>query len=312
MKRGREVFFGLMRLTTISWGEQMETDNKVSAGPTNSWVPLEIDIAGATHQGHIRENNEDSYLLIRFGRSLETLVTNLDEHLLDQNYSLTGYGMLVADGMGGMAAGEVASRLALATLIELIVDTTDWTLALKRQKDVQNVLDRMTRRFFQIDKILRQEAERDDTLTGMGTTLTVAGVLGSDLVLGHVGDSRAYLLRGDTFRQLTTDHTLAQALIDAGVANSDDPAPRSMRHVLTAAIGSLGERVVPQVQRFRLSPNDQLLLCSDGLTEMVTDDVIASELRQTKSAQAACQNLIDLALASGGNDNITVVVARFS
>lgn len=290
----------------------METDDKVSDGPINGWLPLQVDIAGASHQGHIRENNEDSYLLIRFGRSLQTLATNLDEHLLDQNYSLTGYGMLVADGMGGMAAGEVASRLALSTLIELIVETTDWTLALKRQQDLKTVFERMTRRFYQIDKILRQEAERDDTLAGMGTTLTVAGVLGSDLVLGHVGDSRAYLLRGNTFRQLTTDHTLAQALIDAGVASSDDPAPRSMRHVLTAAIGSLDERIEPQVQRFRLSPNDQLLLCTDGLTELVTDELIASELRQTESAQCACQNLIDLALASGGSDNITVVVARFA
>lgn len=290
----------------------METDNKVSNGPINGWVPLEVDIAGASHQGHVRENNEDSYLLIRFGRSLQRLATNLDEHLLDQNYSLTGYGMLVADGMGGMAAGEVASRLALTTLIELIVETTDWTLALKRESDVRNVLDRMTARFFQIDKILREAASSNETLKGMGTTLTVAGALGSDLVVGHVGDSRAYLLRGNTFKQLTTDHTLAQALIDAGVATSDDPAPRSMRHVLTAAIGSLDARVEPQVLRFKLSPDDQFLLCTDGLTEMVEDDIIARVLRESKSAQSACQTLIDLALAAGGSDNITVVVARFA
>ena len=169
----------------------------------------------------------------------------------------------------------------------------------------------MTRRFFQIDQILRDEAARDETLDGMGTTLTVAGTLGSDLVLGHVGDSRAYLLRGNTFRQLTTDHTLAQALIDAGVASSDDPASRSMRHVLTAAMGSLDERIEPQVQRFRLSPDDQLLLCTDGLTEMVEDELIADVLCQSESAQSACQTLIDLALSAGGTDNITVVLARF-
>lgn len=290
----------------------METDKKVSGGLNDRWAPLSVDIAGATHQGHVRENNEDSYLLIRFGRSLEKLATNLDEHLLEQNYSLTGYGMLVADGMGGMAAGEVASRLALSTLIELLVDTTDWTLALKRDKDVRTVFERMTRRFFQIDKILKDEAVRDETLDGMGTTLTVAGTLGNDLVLGHVGDSRAYLLRANTFRQLTTDHTLAQALIDAGVASSDDPASRSMRHVLTAAIGSLDERVEPQVQRFRLSPDDQLLLCTDGLTEMVDDELIAEVLREAESAQSACQTLIDLALSAGGTDNITVALARFT
>ncbi len=146
----------------------------------------------------------------------------------------------------------------------------------------------------------------------MGTTLTVAGTLGNDLVIGHIGDSRAYLLRGTSFKQLTTDHTLAQALIDAGVANFDDPAPRSMRHVLTAAIGSLDERIEPQVQRFRLSSGDQLLLCTDGLTEMVEDDLIASVLREAKSAQTACQNLIDLALGAGGTDNTTVVLARFT
>ena len=290
----------------------MEPDTKMSDAPNDRWTALSVDIAGATHQGHVRENNEDSYLLIRFGRSLERLATNLDEHLLEQNYSLTGYGMLVADGMGGMAAGEVASRLALSTLIELIVDTTDWTLALKRDKDANTVLDRMTRRFFQIDKILREEAARDEALEGMGTTLTVAGMLGNSLVLGHVGDSRAYLLRGNTLRQLTIDHTLAQALIDAGVASSNDPASRSMRHVLTAAIGSLDERVEPQVQRFPLSPDDQLLLCTDGLTDMVEDELIADVLREAKSAKSACQTLIDLALSGGGTDNITVALARFT
>ena len=279
---------------------------------TRTWVPLHIDVGAATHRGHVRKKNEDSYLLIRFGRSLERLSTNLDEQLLEQNYDLTGHGMLVADGMGGMPAGEVASRLALSKLVELIVETSDWTLALKRNKDVQTVLDRMTQRFFQIDQILKDEARGDYTLDGMATTLTVAGILGNDLVIGHIGDSRAYLLRGNTFRQLTTDHTMAQALIDAGVATSDDPAPRSMRHVLTAAIGSLDDRIPPQVQRFRLLTNDQLLLCTDGLTEMVDDEMIARVLREANSAKDACQNLIDLALSAGGTDNITIVLGRLS
>jgi PPM family protein phosphatase len=294
----------------------MNQKNKFTHGVNEAFTytsdPLNVELGSGTHQGHVRENNEDSYLVMRFGRSLARLSTSLDENLLEQNYSLTGYGMLVADGMGGMAAGEVASSLAVAKLIELIVDTSDWTLALKRDKDVRTVMQRMNQRFFEIDKILKEEATSDETLGGMGTTLTVAGTLGTDLVLGHIGDSRAYLLRETSFNQLTTDHTLAQALIDAGVANSDDPAPRSMRHVLTAAIGSLDEHIEPQVQHFRLYSGDQLLLCTDGLTEMVDDDIIASVLREAKSAPIACQNLIDLALGAGGTDNITVVVARFS
>ena len=279
---------------------------------SHNWAPLDVELAAATHQGHVRENNEDSYLMMRFGRSLEKIATSLDEYLLDQNYSLTGYGLLVADGMGGMAAGEVASRLAICKLLDLIIDTSDWTLALKQNKDVKTIFQRMTQRFYEIDRTLRDEAKNDPSLHGMGTTLTVAGTLGNDLVLGHVGDSRAYLLRGNVFRQLTRDHTLAQALIDAGVATSDDPAPRSMRHVLTAAIGSLDERTEPQVQRFRLVSGDQLLLCTDGLTEMVDDDLIANTLRDAASAELACQGLIDLALAGGGSDNITVVLARFT
>lgn len=289
-----------------------ELNSQLSNVLSEAWGPLTADLGAATHSGHLQANNEDSHLLMRFGRSLERISTNLDDHLLDPDYSLTGYGLLVADGIGGMAAGEVASRLALSKLVELIVDTSDWILALKRDKDTRIVLKRMTQRFFQIDKILKDEAQADDTLEGMGTTLTVAGTLGRDLVIGHIGDSRAYLLRGQTFRQLTKDHTLGQALIDAGVARSDDPAPRSMRHVLTAAIGSLDERMEPQVQRLRLSSGDQLLLCTDGLTAMVDDEIIANVLRRSDSAQNACQELIDLALGAGGLDNVTVLLARFN
>jgi protein phosphatase len=276
-----------------------------------AWTCLDVDLGAISHTGHVRENNEDSYLVIKFGRSLENLLTNVDEDLLQQSFLMNGYGMLVADGMGGAAGGEVASRLALSNLVELIVDTSDWILTLQREHDVFTVLERMTERFLEIDAILRKEADKDTTLQGMGTTLTVAGVLGSDLVIGHVGDSRAYLLRGDELKQLTTDHTLAQALIDAGVANRDDPASRSMRHVLTAAVGSLGEQIGPQVQRFKICAGDKLLLCTDGLTEMVEDSTIASVVSEAKSAQAACQDLVDLSLAAGGTDNVTVVLAHF-
>jgi protein phosphatase len=145
----------------------------------------------------------------------------------------------------------------------------------------------------------------------MGTTFTVAASLGSDLFIGHIGDSRAYLLRGKRLHQLTRDHTLAQAMIDAGLVGPDDTATRAMRHVLTAALGTTGEPSDPQVQRLHLSDSDQLLLCTDGLTEMVADDSIAAVLTEASSSAAACQHLIDLALAGGGLDNVTVVLARY-
>ena len=291
----------------MNWQNQFTLRTRVD----EVWACLDADFGAVSHQGLVRESNQDSYLVMRFGRSLENLMTNVDEDLIEQSYYMTGYGLLVADGMGGMAGGDVASRLALSKLIELIVDTSDWTLALQRHKDVMTVLERMTDRFLQIDNIIRKEADDDEALQGMGTTLTVAGAIGNDLIIGHVGDSRAYLLRGEKFTQLTTDHTLAQALIDAGVANPDDPASRSMRHVLTAAVGSLGEQVDPQVQRFELRGGDKLLLCTDGLTEMVDDSTITQVIREAKCAQSACQDLVDLALAGGGTDNVTVVLAHF-
>lgn len=291
----------------MNWQNQFTLRTRVD----EVWACLDADVGAVSHQGLVRESNQDSYLVMRFGRSLENLMTNLDDDLIEQSYYMTGYGLLVADGMGGMAGGDVASRLALSKLVELIVDTSDWTLALQRNKDMMTVLERMTDRFLQIDNIIRKEADDDEALQGMGTTLTVAGAIGNDLIIGHVGDSRAYLLHGDKLTQLTTDHTLAQALIDAGVANPDDPASRSMRHVLTAAVGSLGEQVDPQVQRFELRGGDKLLLCTDGLTEMVDDATIAQVIRESKSAQTACQDLVDLALAGGGTDNVTVVLAHF-
>ena len=276
---------------------------------TSSWLP--VDLAAATHRGSVRENNEDNYLMIRFGRSLETLKTNVDETLLRSNFRLTGYGMFVADGMGGMAGGEVASSMALAKLIEFVLDTPDWIMALKRHQDVETVLKRMSQRFVQVDEALRLRGERETSLHGMGTTLTVAGILDRNLIIGHVGDSRAYLLRDHRLNQLTTDHTLAQALIDAGIASPEDPATRSMRHVLTSALGSLGKQMEPQLRILPLRVGDQLLLCTDGLTDMVNDRTIASTLQESDSADTACQNLIGLALEGGGLDNATVVLARF-
>jgi len=270
-----------------------------------------VDLGAAWHQGYVRETNEDHYLVMQFGRSLNNLITNLDQRLLQASHVSTGYGMFVADGIGGMAAGEVASSWALAKLVELLVETPDWIMRLERTEDVTIVLQRVTQRFLTIDETLKEKAKWDASLRGMGTTLTVACTLGSDLILGHVGDSRAYLLRGTTLTQLTTDHTLAQTLIDAGIAAREDPAPRSMRHVLTAALGSLGERVEPQVQHLKLRQGDQLLLCTDGLTEMVEDITVARTLCEAKTAQAACENLVDLSLVAGGADNVTVVVHRF-
>lgn len=271
---------------------------------------VEVDIAGMTHAGHVRTNNEDHYLCVRIERSLKTMMTNLIGGSLPERFDEVAYGMLVADGMGGYAAGEVASSMALVKLIELATETPDWVMRMQRRENADRVMQRMTERFRIIDSAMRVQAESDPSLLGMGTTLTVAASLGADLFVGHLGDSRAYLFRNKGLYQLTHDNTLAQELIDAGIARAEDTATQAMRHVLTAALAA-GDQADPQVQRFHLSDGDQILLCTDGLTGMVRDETIASTLNDADSANAACQNLINLALAAGGSDNITVVLARY-
>ena len=271
---------------------------------------MAIDVAATTHEGHVRPNNEDHYLVTRFGRSLQRLDTNVDGKLLAANYDLSGYGMVVADGLGGMSGGEIASRTALTKLIELVTETPDWILGFEDPVKVEMVLDRARERFLKIDEALKHKADHDASLSGMGTTLTMAATLGNNLLIGHIGDSRAYLFRDGTLTQLTKDHTVAQELIDAGIS-STDPVARSMRHVLTAALGSLGSRIQPEVHRLQLKENDQLLLCTDGLSDMVDEKTIASMLRKSNSSAEACEDLKTVALAAGGTDNMTLIVARF-
>ena len=279
-------------------------------GPEEPALSAYVDIGAATNEGFVREINEDHYLVIRFHRTLENVFTNIPEQLLERSFDIVGYCALVADGIGGYAGGEVASRLALTKLIELVVATPDWILSLRRNHDAERVLKRMTERFFKVDEKLRTHAQQHAELQGMGTTLTIAGLLGDELIIGHIGDSRAYLFRDGRLIQLTSDHTLAQRLIDAGVAKPNDAVARSMRHVLTAALGSLGEEVAPEVHRRKLVAGDQILLCTDGLTDCVSDAEIAGVLSEGHSARWACQQLIDLALSAGGLDNITAVVTR--
>ncbi len=300
--------------------QQEDYDTAELAAPTLAWdvrphnIPsslVEVDLAALSHQGFVRQNNEDHYLAAHITRSLETVMTNLADGVLPRSFDETAYGMLVADGMGGMKAGELASSIALLRLLELVVQTPDWVMKINQSDNAAIIMRRMTDRFRQIDNDLREEGKKDRALYGMGTTLTAAASLGTELFVSHLGDSRAYLLRGAKLHQLTKDHTLAQALVEAGLAGANDPSTQAMRHVLTAALGSTGKRTDPQVQRFHLSDGDQLLLCTDGLTEMVADVNIRSVLRRADSSALACQALVDLALAGGGRDNITVVLARY-
>jgi PPM family protein phosphatase len=276
------------------------------AGPAQA----QVELAALSHPGHVRPNNEDSYFVARSARSLQTLLTNLPAGHVADRFEEAGYGMLVADGMGGMAAGEVASRLAVSTLISLVLDTPDWIMR-AGEPESERLLQRITERYYRVDAALKEEADAVPSLKGMGTTMTLAFSLGRELFLGHVGDSRAYLRRGDALVQLTRDHTFAQALADIGVIRADEVTTHHLRHALTRALGGRGGPVKADVQRLRLRDGDQVLLCSDGLTDMVEDAAIGAVLGGAGTAADACQALLERALATGGKDNVTVVLARY-
>jgi serine/threonine protein phosphatase PrpC len=284
-------------------------DPEVGLWPETISPRVQVSLGALSHPGRVRANNEDHYLVVHFGRWLQTVFTNLPEGEIPARAGEVGYALLVADGIGGAAAGETASRLAIATLVSLVLHTPDWILS-SGEKETDEVLERMAQRFRRIDSALRGYARADPRLEGMGTTMTMACSLGASLVLCHIGDSRAYLLRDGVLVQLTRDHTMVRALLSLGKITPEEAATHPFRHVLTHSLGG-GYRLDGDFQRTTLADGDQLLLCTDGLTDMVDTDNITAVLCGAKTSQEACQQLVDLALRNGGKDNVTVALARY-
>lgn len=229
---------------------------------------MRITSAARTDVGRVREGNEDGF------RDAAPFFA-------------------VADGMGGHRGGEVASRLALETAERLRDAGRDATLAdLIREAS----------------RTVHARARTDRDVAGMGTTLTVAEVDGTVLRIAHVGDSRAYLLRDGALRQLTTDHTLVQRLVDIGEITPDEVADHPKRNVLVRVVGTEPDVEVDELE-VPVRVGDRVLLCSDGLTGMVDDAHIAEVLRSTAGdAQAAVDRLVEAANAAGGADNVTALV----
>jgi len=272
-------------------------------------MEVTVDLGAATHVGLVRANNEDSYLVSRAQRSLETLLTSLPEGKIPTKASEQSYGLAVADGMGGQAAGEVASRIALQAVMEHVIATADWIMR-DTDENHERIEGRMSERFEAANEAVREQARKHPHWDGMGTTLMLAVSSGAQLFLGHVGDSRAYLLRGGQLQVLTRDHNYAQVLADGGLITQEQVATHRLRNVLLRHLGA--RATAADVQHLRLQSDDQLLLCSDGLSDGVTGEVIAGILHAAPLAQAACDQLIEAALTAGGQDNVTVLLARYA
>jgi protein phosphatase len=270
-----------------------------------------VDIAALTHRGRLRENNEDQFHVARMSRALETVTTSLPPGEVPERAEEVNHVMIVADGMGGHAAGELASRLAIRSLVNIALGGADWIL--KLDASVANEIQERARRFIrQIGAVVFKEGSENPGCRGMGTTLTMARSLGRHLMIVHVGDSRAYLFRSGHLHRLTKDHTYAQMLVDTGHLQPNEVGASGVGHILTNAIGGSSEHVEVDVDVVRLEPDDRLLLCSDGLSDLVAENTMADVLADSAGSERACARLVQLALDRGGRDNVTVIVAGYT
>jgi len=266
---------------------------------------LAFEFGAASHAGLQRPENQDSYLVLRRTRTQQLLLTNVrtEQLVLPTDEA---YGMAVADGMGGTGCGDLASQLAIHAAWELAGRTTSWVMKLG-DLNTENLAERIEGFTYLMQQAFLDEFKSNPQFGDSGTTWTMAYFVSSFAVVANVGDSPSFLWRDGVMARISTDHTVEQEFKAAGVA--PDIAGK-YGHMLTRCFSSRSLNARPDVHHLRLQAGDQLLLCTDGLTDMVRAECIAQCIDESSNAQSACDGLIALALAAGGKDNVTAVLAR--
>jgi serine/threonine protein phosphatase PrpC len=282
------------------------SDKPVTPAPAAS---LTVSAFGITDKGKVRSTNEDQFLIAELTKTMRIWQTSLPEPNV-----LTGeecaHLFLVADGMGGHRAGERASRLAVLAIEQFTLNTFKWFFG-ANSADAQRALAQFQAALEEADVRVVEEAAGHPELKGMGTTVTMAFHLGEQLCIVHVGDSRAYLYRDGELHQITQDHTLLNEMLRMGTLHPDEVAGHRLRHVITNVVGGYEPGVSVEARAFSVRLNDRFLICSDGLTEMVTDDDIAEVLATEPVPRDAATKLLTMANDAGARDNVTLIVARF-
>ena len=279
------------------------------SAPAEAQSAVQATIYGSTHPGLRRSQNQDSFLVADLGvppsEGPWRVSTDPDDEPEPRRFSVGPRGLLavVADGMGGAAAGAVASRLAVAEIYGSL--STRWASeALATEARFAECLRHAVE---SANGAIHQHATREPECRGMGTTATVAGILDGWVILAQVGDSRAYLVRGGRTTQLTRDQSLVQKLMDSGALKPEDAEGSGIASVLLQALGP-EPRVQVDVTRQQVRRGDVLVLCSDGLSRTVPPAAIAEAAGRAPDPAALCATLMDAALAGGAPDNVTVVV----
>ena len=261
-----------------------------------------VSVFGRTDVGRTREHNEDAFVVADLTTGNATLQPEVRRHTLGAKGTL----FMVADGMGGAAAGEIASAMA----VEVVLGELREKWIANPTTDPEEFVRAIRRATVAANQQIHNFASSHSEYRGMGTTATVAGLLGDVLYVAQVGDSRAYLVRDGVARQITKDQSLMQKLIEAGELTEDEAAQSERRNIILQALGP--EPLVKiDLTHQNVRRGDVLVLCSDGLSGQVKKEEIARIVTEEADLVSACKRLIDLANENGGPDNITVIAARF-
>jgi serine/threonine protein phosphatase PrpC len=268
-----------------------------------------VEIAARCHAGKVKPFNEDNYLVVRLGRYQEIVSSSLSAAELPDRFAEHAYVMVVADGIGGAGSGGVASRLALTTFAQLALHFGKWNVRVD-PAIAEDIINHIEWYYGRVQDAITHHSLTEPGLSTMATAVTAAYSAGDDLFIAHVGHSRAYLYREGELTAITRDHTLASK-------RRPGPTPvehvtDDLHHILTHALGGAFSSPGVDVEHFRLMHGDCLVLCTNGLTDLVSDKQIADVLLGRRNADEQCRTLVDLAVEAGGTDNITVLLAQYN
>ncbi len=261
---------------------------------------MKVEVFGRTDVGRARAGNEDCFLVA----DLTNPCALRQSAVLERKVGKCGFLLVVADGMGGMAAGEVASGMATDAIYSHLMQPS-----LQQATEPRLFAERLQEALETANGDIHDYALVHPELRGMGTTATAVGLLGDSVYVAHVGDSRAYLVRDRRIRQLTQDQSLTQRLVETGDLTATEAAQSNQRTVVLQALGP-AIQVSVAMTRQRVQKEDILVLCSDGLSSAVSSSEIAGVVSAEAKISAACDRLVTLANERGGPDNITIILAR--
>jgi protein phosphatase len=269
-------------------------------------MTLKIDAFGMTELGNVRKNNEDNFLIVDIKKSVDVVHSSLSGESLHSRFGAgTARLYAVADGVGGRPEGEVASEGALNALLRYASDTVGCFNSYTPSKEME-LIDKLEATVNRVHDKLREDAGKFGE--NPATTLTMLLLIWPRAYLIHVGDSRAYVKRGDRVQQLTRDQTFGNYMVNVGVWTEEQAARSMPGGTLSSAVG--GREMMPVVGLIDLDPGDSLLLCTDGLTRYANDELVATVLKQPGDSESKCRQLVAHALEQGGRDNISVIVVQ--